>query len=106
MKSSHFKEKKLQKIIVTGSSGKLGTVLCKKLTENGIEVVGIDIKPSDNNITTFFEGDVGDPAFLRMIASEDAISGVSGILKCFFYPEFPHNREIIPGITRSQRLAL
>jgi UDP-glucose 4-epimerase len=37
-------KKEVEKILVTGSSGTIGTALCKALLEKGYEVVGIDIK--------------------------------------------------------------
>lgn len=36
----------MKKILVTGSSGVIGTRLCQKLIENGHEVVGVDWKPN------------------------------------------------------------
>jgi len=36
--------KKIKKILVTGSSGMIGTALCEKLLENGYEVIGVDLK--------------------------------------------------------------
>ena len=37
------------KILVTGSSGTIGTRLCEKLMEKGHEVIGLDIKPNQWN---------------------------------------------------------
>jgi UDP-glucose 4-epimerase len=40
---------KIKKILVTGSSGTIGTRLCEKLLEAGYEVVGIDVNPNQWN---------------------------------------------------------
>lgn len=40
---------KRPKILVTGSSGTIGTRLCERLLESGYEVVGMDIKPNEWN---------------------------------------------------------
>ncbi len=42
-------EAKIKKIIVTGSSGTVGTALCEKLAEEGFEVVCADSKPNKWN---------------------------------------------------------
>ena len=34
------------KILVTGSSGTIGTALCETLLSRGFDVVGVDIKPN------------------------------------------------------------
>ena len=39
--------KKINKILVTGSSGTIGTRLCEKFLENGFEVVGVDYRPNE-----------------------------------------------------------
>lgn len=39
----------IKKILVTGSSGTIGTRLCEKLLENGYEVVGVDYRPNEWN---------------------------------------------------------
>lgn len=38
-----------KKILVTGSSGTIGTRLCEKLLDKGFEVIGIDSKPNEWN---------------------------------------------------------
>jgi len=38
---------KINKILVTGSSGTIGTRLCEKFLENGFEVVGVDYRPNE-----------------------------------------------------------
>lgn len=37
-------KKRIEKILVTGSSGTIGTALCETLMEKGYKIVGIDIK--------------------------------------------------------------
>ena len=37
------------KILVTGSSGTVGTGLCEKLLEKGFDIVCIDYKKNENN---------------------------------------------------------
>lgn len=39
----------IKKILVTGSSGTIGTRLCEKLLENGYKVVGVDYRPNEWN---------------------------------------------------------
>ena len=39
--------KRIEKILVTGSSGTIGTALCETLMEKGYEIVGIDIKQNE-----------------------------------------------------------
>ena len=39
--------KLINKILVTGSSGTIGTRLCEKFLENGFEVVGVDYRPNE-----------------------------------------------------------
>jgi UDP-glucose 4-epimerase len=40
---------KIKKILVTGSSGTIGTRLCEKLLESGYDVVGVDYRPNEWN---------------------------------------------------------
>jgi len=40
---------KIKKILVTGSSGTIGTRLCEKLLEENYEIVGVDLKPNKWN---------------------------------------------------------
>lgn len=94
-------------ILVTGSSGNLGSKLCNALKAEGYEIVGVDLEANSNSeITNFYKGDVGDSSFLSEIATDEVFSRLSGIVNCFFYPEFKHERNPIPEISREQRLAL
>jgi UDP-glucose 4-epimerase len=37
----------MKKILVTGSSGTIGTALCIELLKEGYDVIGVDIKPNE-----------------------------------------------------------
>jgi len=67
----------IMKILVTGSSGTIGTRLCEKLIEKGFDVIGVDWKPNKwkediNKITTI--ADLRDKENLKNIPTNvDAI---------------------------------
>jgi nucleoside-diphosphate-sugar epimerase len=64
------KRKKIKKILVTGSSGTIGTRLCERLLEEGYKVRGVDWKPNKwsskiNELTIF--GDLRDRLTFRRV---------------------------------------
>lgn len=74
----------MEKILVTGAAGFIGSHLCEHLVREGFDVIGIDNlskgslsnlqKISSNHKFTFVEGDVTDLKFMR-----DATSGCSAV---------------------------
>lgn len=99
-------------ILVTGSSGLVGTHLVKKLIEKGYEVVGADIMESDNLIDIpnfrFVETDLSDINQVKdlfLVNNFDGVLNTFGIkgspIKAktrpvdFLYPSFLANTEII-----------
>jgi len=63
----------IKKILVTGSSGTIGTRLCEKLLEEGYEVVGVDWKPNKwnnkiNKLTVI--GDLRDKKTLEKLPKD------------------------------------
>src|SRR3954462_12066252 len=56
------------RVLVTGSSGHLGEALCRVLTADGVEAVGLDILPSPH---TAIVGSAANPDVVR-----DAMQGV------------------------------
>ena len=72
-------DKKMKKVLVTGSQGFIGTYICNELLSNGYTVVGIDNyskygklnRPHDNhNNFTFYELNVLDPSFHDIVNKE------------------------------------
>ncbi len=64
------------KVIVTGSSGMIGTRLCEKLLENGLDVVGVDIVPNNWNKTVASKtiiADLRDPKAVAKLPKADLL---------------------------------
>ncbi|MFF9490326.1 NAD-dependent epimerase/dehydratase family protein [Streptomyces sp. NPDC014676] len=58
----------LTRVVVTGSSGMLGTALARRLAESGCEVVGLDLAHrTDSPATRLVTGDIRDAALLRQV---------------------------------------
>ena len=66
------------KILVTGSSGQLGSYVCEELMQ-GNEVVGLDIRPQPypNLKAISIQGDVTSPEDVRA-----ALKGVKAVIHC------------------------
>jgi len=60
------------RILVTGSSGHLGEALCRVLSADGVETVGLDILPAPH---TTIVGSIADRETVR-----EAVAGVDAIL--------------------------
>ena len=63
------------KILITGSSGLIGTAICQKIYEKGFEPVTMDIKPSHNPEFQPQFSDINDP-----IEVKKAIKEVQGVI--------------------------
>jgi nucleoside-diphosphate-sugar epimerase len=63
----------MDKIIVTGSSGFIGTNLCRRLAEEGYEVHAIDIKPPEFKIPSAVETHILDLTTRPKVPKGDAI---------------------------------
>lgn len=72
----------METILVTGCSGYLGGVLCKRLKESNYVVIGFDIRTPDHNYyETFIQGDVTEFSSLYSVFSEyklDAVCHLAG----------------------------
>ncbi|MFC7326627.1 NAD-dependent epimerase/dehydratase family protein [Marinactinospora rubrisoli] len=59
----------LTRVLVTGSSGMLGTALVERLARDGCETVGLDlVHPADSPLSRRVRGDVRDPDAVRRAA--------------------------------------
>ncbi len=67
---------KMKKVLITGANGFLGSLLSKKLLENGVEVIAADLKDCDNNIpkeARFVSFDMSDYDSLKDSVSDTDI---------------------------------
>lgn len=64
------------KVLVTGSSGQLGSYVCERMSAD-CEVVGMDLRPARVDGTTHLTGDIRDRADVRR-----ALSGVDAVVHC------------------------
>ncbi|MEM3637166.1 MAG: SDR family NAD(P)-dependent oxidoreductase [Conexivisphaerales archaeon] len=89
------------RVLVTGGSGFLGLRLCKKLAESGYEVVILDLKPPDRNITSsllshndvsYVQGDIRDEKTVDDASSECEatvhLAAVANVETCQENPKF------------------
>ena len=59
--------------LITGSSGLIGSELCRKFLTEGFEVYGVDLKPPSNlnhNRFTFLKGDLAKETDIKRISSK------------------------------------
>ncbi|HYX72266.1 MAG TPA: prephenate dehydrogenase dimerization domain-containing protein [Nitrososphaera sp.] len=62
----------LKSLLILGSSGKLGSILSKKLKESGYYVIGLDTKQSPSHeVDLFLQADIADPDALSILSSHD-----------------------------------
>ncbi len=77
-------EAKRQCGLILGSEGFVGRHLSKTLNKSGWDVVGFDVKPSDNKDSTYIQGDLRDQEALARALREkhpDVIFHLAGVLK-------------------------
>jgi len=65
-------KEKIEKVLVTGSSGMIGTALCEELIKKGYEVTGVDLRPNRwservNRVTVI--SDLTDRSFFDKLSS-------------------------------------
>tara|TARA_R110000822_G_scaffold105993_2_gene233982 strand:+ start:533 stop:1582 length:1050 start_codon:yes stop_codon:yes gene_type:complete len=96
-------DKKMKKVLVTGSQGFIGTYICNELLSNGYTVVGIDNyskygklnRPHDNhNNFTFYELNVLDPSFHDIVNKEKPniiIAGAAMIGGITYFHKFAYD---------------
>ena len=53
------------KLLVTGATGNIGSILCNKLQKNNIPFIGIDIVNNDLTNDNFFQVDITNESDLR-----------------------------------------
>jgi nucleoside-diphosphate-sugar epimerase len=85
----------MKHILITGSSGGIGTVLVSRLLRDGYKVTGIDINQpqfssSEENFS-FFQGTINDDEFLKTINWEKIdttihLAAISSLPECEFNP--------------------
>jgi nucleoside-diphosphate-sugar epimerase len=85
----------MKNILITGSSGGIGTVLVNRLLQDGYKVTGIDTNQpqlsSNEENFSFFQGSINDDEFLKRINWEkiDAtihLAAISSLPECEFNP--------------------
>lgn len=65
----------LQKIVVTGGSGKAGRAVVRELLEHGYEVLNVDLAPSGDALAPFLKADLTD-----LGQTIEALHGAAGVV--------------------------
>ena len=73
-----------KKIVVTGAASGIGAETAKVFKENGAMVIGLDINRPVENVDTFIEVDISDPASIEAAVSAipegiDALCNIAGL---------------------------
>jgi len=76
------------KVMVTGSSGFLGSHICDELVARGYEVVGFDSRPRGTGVIDLVVGDIRDVAALT-----SAMTGCSAVFNCAAVADLEDARE-------------
>src|SRR5438552_8593549 len=99
----------MNRVLVTGTAGYIGSVVTEYLVNNNYEVVGIDNfqqghRDAVHSKIQFYEGDIGDLNFLNLIFSKHKIDYVfhfaaeTTIDFCFTHPDKYFQNNIVNGL--------
>lgn len=65
-------------VVVTGAAGGIGAATCARLSEDGVRVVGVDLKPSAGQVS--LELDLGDIDSLKLVVDAVRDSPLVGVV--------------------------
>jgi UDP-glucose 4-epimerase len=101
----------VKKIIVLGSSGFVGSAICKLLIAENISVIGIDVVPfSENSLYKFYQSGINQELFSTILPQEEVAviinaAGKASVKESFEVPyaDFNHNTIVTHVILDSIR---